>query len=68
MPSAEPSKPTAAKASKKRRTARARHGRTRYASLRHRMFSPCEIIDGWRAFPTHARNDYFDTRPVCRRY
>jgi hypothetical protein len=68
MPSAEPAAPAVAKATKKRRTAHARHRRTRYASLRNRMYSPCEIIDGWRAFPTRDRNGYFDTSPVCRRY
>jgi hypothetical protein len=64
--SAEPATATVVKAGKKHRTAR--HRRTRYASLRHRMYSPCEIIDGWRAFPTRDRDSYFDTRPVCRRY
>ena len=65
---AEPATPRLAKATKKRRTARARHRRTRYASLRNRVYSPCEIIDGWRAFPTRDRDSYFDTGRVCRGY
>ena len=68
-PSAAPATPTVVKAKKKHhRTAHVRHRHTRYASLHYRMYNPCAIVDGWRAFPTHARNDYFDTRPVCRRY
>ena len=68
MPSAEPATPTVAKGSKKRRTARAKHHRPRYASLRRRDDSPCAIIDGWRAFPTRDPDGYFDTGRVCRRY
>jgi len=67
-PTATPAAPPVAEATKKRRTARAKQRRTRYASLRNRMYSPCEIIDGWRAFPTRDRHSYFDTARVCRRY
>ena len=67
-PSAEPAKPSVAKVTKKRRTARARHRHTRMASLRYRTYSPCAIIDGWRAFPVRDRDSYFDTGRVCRTY
>ena len=67
MPSAGPTTPSVTKAKRKHRTARARHHRVRYAAVR-RLDSPCAIIDGWRAFPTHDRYGFFDTRPVCRRY
>lgn len=67
-PSAAPATPAVVKAKKKRRIAHARHRRTRHASLHYHLYNPCAIVDGWRAFPTHARNGYFDTRPVCRRY
>ena len=65
-PTATPATPAVAKATKKRRTARAKHRGARYASLRHRVYSPCAIIDGWRAFPTRDRDSYFDTARVCR--
>jgi hypothetical protein len=64
----EPAAAPMAKAKKKHRRAHARHRRTRYASLSHRMYSPCEIIDGWRAFPTRDPDGYFDTSRVCRRH
>jgi len=63
----EPAAAPMAKAKKKHRRAHARHRRARYASLVHRVYSPCQIIDGWRAFPTHDRDGYFDTRRVCHR-
>jgi hypothetical protein len=65
-PAAESMKPSVAKSSKKRHTARARHRHARMASLRYRTYSPCAIIDGWRAFPVRDRDSYFDTSRVCR--
>jgi hypothetical protein len=60
--------PTVLKSSKKRRVARAKHRHARYAALKHRTYSPCAIIDGWRAFPVRYRDSYFDTSRVCRSY
>jgi hypothetical protein len=63
---APPPAATAAKAAKKPSTARAKPRRTRHAALTHRVYSPCEIIDGWRAFPSRDPKGFFDTRRVCR--
>jgi hypothetical protein len=62
----EPAPPPAATATKKPRAARAKPRRTRHAALAHRAYSPCQIIDGWRAFPSRDPKGYFDTRRVCR--
>ena len=64
--SMEQATPTVLKSSKKRRVARAKHRHARYAALKHRTYSPCAIIDGWRAFPVRDRDSYFDTNRVCR--
>jgi hypothetical protein len=60
--------PAAAKATKKGQAASAKPRHVRYAALRQRVHSPCEIIDGWRAFPTRDRRGFFDTRRACRGY
>jgi hypothetical protein len=60
-----PAPPPTATAAKKPRAARAKPQRTRHAALAHRAYSPCQIIDGWRAFPSRDPKGFFDTRRVC---
>lgn len=49
-------------------TIRVQHRKARHAK-RSRRHGICGIINGWRAFPVHARNGYFNTDRVrCHHY